>query len=129
MKPNREEVMQALACCSDPECPCQKCTFYGKCYDGMVCEQALIIIKDLTEENNKLSECLSDLFSTNSRIWDKCKKVSEENRLLKEKTVKKMIGMLKEAISQSHIFDTCYISTPRELNNLIDKVAEKVLED
>ena len=59
MELNREQIIKALECCGDKNRHCSDCTFRymwsGKCI-GEMARNALSLIKELTEENERLRE-------------------------------------------------------------------------
>lgn len=64
---NDNDIIKALECCSDAEYQCNKCAFYGKCYGGMVCEEALALINRQNEQIDTLNKEKDYL---NSIIYD-----------------------------------------------------------
>ena len=58
------EIIKALECCADAEYQCQKCTLYGKCYDGMVCELALDLINRQKAEIARLEKIAEETYES-----------------------------------------------------------------
>lgn len=58
---NREDIIKAMECCASPNYRCDECPIDQKKKDDCVCGQfafqnALSLIKQLTEENKRLEE-------------------------------------------------------------------------
>ena len=82
MELNREQIIKSLECCELGDCyPCiYRMTESGVCQD-MLCKEALELIKELTEENESLSQSLANSKSilANSKA-DTVRKMQERLR-------------------------------------------------
>lgn len=56
----RNDVIKALECCNSDH-TCIECPYCDDCYDGKVCDNALVLIRELTEENERLRAICTDL--------------------------------------------------------------------
>ena len=109
MKVNREQIIKALECCYDNNSSCIDCPFqatdkYVECSD--LTNSALALIKELTEENERLSQSLAN------------SKLILAN--YKADTVRKMLDRITEHATNGY---------PRKVRlDVIDQIAKEMLE-
>lgn len=81
MKLNSEQIIKALECCDGTLAGCEECPYYDKRYRCPLKQNALSLIKQLTEENEKLKKA-KYIFSTVDYCSDDLAKALEENKRL-----------------------------------------------
>ena len=106
MELNRDQIIKALECCINDEC--DKCgRTFGNCQANLMTD-ALALIKELTEENEKLAR---NLHQTNTNLHE-----------VKSDTVSKMRSMIKEKCIRFGIY-------PAFVKEIVERVAEEILEE
>ena len=124
---NRDDIIKALECCVKSEC--DKCPLRdGRCANGEMGRLSLTIIKELTEENERLR--------VQVKMWTStayCEK--DRNESIKADTVRKMQERLKQAICDNTYPDFNRDGKPVNIwkattgYDLIDQIAEEMLND
>lgn len=114
MKLNREQIIKALECCTRQDCDC--CPFDKPNPDCLVTlpENALTLIKELTEERERCLEALSELADNIGLLKDKAK----------ADIVQKMQEKLKAELDEHYSLYFQVLS-----GELIDRIAKEVLEE
>ena len=94
MELKRDEIVKALECCIDTKWRCEDCPYFNKGEDSMevLMTDALSLINELTEENDKLASALAEYdYKTTLRISeeyvtaDAYEELREENEKLKKR--------------------------------------------
>ena len=119
---NREQIMKAMECCYNNNLSCLDCPFqetdkYIECSSLTI--SALALIKELTEENERLRSCVVS--------EEQVKTIAETTIKLgidtiKADTVRKMQERLKEQFRDKFGYRSDYI------HELIDIIAKEMLE-
>ena len=84
----RNDIIKALECCTDGAGECDDCPLIHDNFCGKhLLRNALVLIKELTEENASLKQCMehehSSFMETFGELDDKCKRLTEENERLR----------------------------------------------
>jgi hypothetical protein len=121
----REEIVKALECCSDCECYNAKAQEDCPLINVPFCKnylrkQSLALIKELTDENEKLNERLDREAKCQYDLATKIVDLRDDIKYVKAETVRKM----QEKIRAKSEYGTINIS-PWQL----DQIAKEVLED
>lgn len=135
MKLNREQIIKAFECCHTLSSDCLSCPFLE---DSKACASvslmALALIKELTEENEKLNEKIRirdeiiDYRGKEILRHDKCiRTLHKEIELIKEEVAQKFADYLKEQSfccdpGNGHSFDAIDID---ELDDYVKKFLEE----
>lgn len=120
----KEEICKVLECCSSPEYRCNECPIDQKKKDDCECGtfgmgEALALIKELTEENKKLTINMNAYGLT-------AKRLSEENERLRADTVREMQKRLTNLFSNDENLE--YIEVDAEyINEQIDQIANEMI--
>lgn len=113
----KEQIIKALECCTKGDC--DNCpNDFGNCYSNLA-RDALALIKELTEDNERLNGHLNQL----KHRYDICKQNAKTEKI---DTVRKMQDRLKEYL------DDFYNSGEDALLDVpdsIDQIAKEMLED
>lgn len=139
---NAEQIIKALECCTNKrwdgmlDVKCKECPFeigYENCKD--LDEQALSLIKELTEENERLEKALNKALNTDISIVRVCSRGSGKTAYLRE------VGRIKaDAIRASAVRDMqkrfnekvakllISPSIQYQANAFIDRIAKEILE-
>ena len=116
MELKRDDIIKALECCIDEVCAdCPECPYTDtEDCQRKLSEDALAIIKELTEENAKLARSCTELEQV-CKKWQS--RVTIECEYTKADTVRKMQKMLHEVAvcNEVDVFD-------------IDEIANELLE-
>lgn len=123
MKYNREEIIKALEICSDETKEfCTGCPFIGNggCKQSSILKLALSVIKELTEENEKLNERLDREAKCQYDLATKIVDLRDDVKYIKADTVHKM----QEKIRAKSEYGTINIS-PWQL----DQITKEILEE
>ena len=135
MEPNREQIIKALECCTLGGChDCRGCPngnhLLSVC-KRIAMEDALSLIKELTEENERLREQNEKCQSVALKQEDTMQIIAQEKQAyydelqtIKADTVRKMQERLK-AKAKAHYFDNCNYAVAVED---IDQIAKEMLE-
>ena len=119
MKLNREQIVKALECCSVNE-GCADCHYWEnfKCINFLL-RDALALIRELTEENERLQGALKAEERHNELAME-CAKKALDNA--KSDTVRKM---------QEEAREMCFIVGDEEYVTLhdLDQIAKELLEE
>lgn len=85
MELKRDEIIKALECCINDEC--DKCGVpFGNCQANLM-QDALALIKELSQANEQLSESYDHLEKTKDELFsERARLVLENERLMREKT-------------------------------------------
>lgn len=122
----REEIIKALECCNG-EHYCNSCPYYGNCYDGKVTENALFLIKELTEE-------IKDLEADYDRVYEQAEADILGNMAdggtschwciagHKRGTIQKMQTMIKEECLAGGIY-------PAFVARVVENAGKRLLEE
>ena len=125
------EIVRALECCASAEYQCQKCTLYGKCYDGMVCEEALdlinrqkVEIESLKREipNRKYATCVK---VRNGMIYTKT--LDDYDWLIGDisaEAIKEFAERLKETFPQDD-----FLRSTKRISEDIDNLVKEMVGD
>ena len=102
MELNREQIIKALECChSSAIADCKHCTYRGKADDeedlGITClnvllKDTLALIKELTEENERLRKNLETFKGKQKSLQKQIEVLSKENHLLLSKDFDITVG-------------------------------------
>jgi hypothetical protein len=96
---NREDVIKALECCAKGDCDNCPCSF-GDCYYNLA-GYALALIRDLTEENERLKAAVAQeytcVFGSTHKVTE-CP-ITEQIDKAKADTVRKFAERLEESIN------------------------------
>jgi hypothetical protein len=114
---NREQIIKALECCTSEvtiEFNCTACPYIGKGCNSVVMRDALSLIKELTEENERLRAEVS----VKKKLLDKCVDLEDK---VKACTVKKMQEMVYEFADDLNTIDA-YI-----IKEMIDQIAKVLI--
>ena len=141
----REQIIKALECCTEGDCyPCSYGNIGAGCRDKM-CEDALRLINELTEENKawqmqlidkeekadkayyELACEVEDLRAENERLRDTAYRLECEVHRERANTVRKMQEMLKKCFNNE--MEHAAIYTEGQVLFAIDQIAEEMLED
>lgn len=124
MELNREQIVKALECCVESTC-CEECPACGFCYgQEWVVENALAIIRELTEENKRIaheSACHRQTVIDNLR--ESLEYLYEETERVRADTVRNM---------QERIHGKAYTNNYCQeivLESDIDRIAQEMLEE
>ena len=82
MELNREQIIKALECCNE-EHTCNECPYCDNCYNGKVVENALSLIKELTEENERLR-----VASDKAKLWENVLKAEAQEVPIKAERIR-----------------------------------------
>ena len=120
MKLNREQIIKAFECCTGiPNCnDCPLRPYPQNCKDVME-NRALALIKELTEENERLKrdvEILEDVLDTSSRVLIQATRAD---------TVQKMQELIHTNLPK--VYGT--LPHSRCFFNIVDQSAKEILED
>lgn len=150
MELNKEQIIKALECCtyggdvtkSQVEV-CSPCPYFneGNCTD-ILKENALSLIKELTEESKKWEQAYDCMDSACRELSSKCDELTEENESLKTqrrvlavglKDMRKEIrGIKADTVRKMHseIKDRCIKGGiyPAFVKSTIDQIAKEMLE-
>ena len=123
---NREEIIKALECCSKDDCDNCPNTF-GNCYSNLA-REALSLIKDLTEENERLRADLTELThrmldNVRTENEELCKSNECDKRKLEADTVRKMQKALEQRIHSKLSYHGWYLK-----ETVIAETAKEMLE-
>lgn len=129
MELNREQIIKALARCCDQTKECHGCEFKGMYGEELYCfdyikQNALALIKELTEENERLKSVEFTCGFVKPHKVLECP-IFDEIARTKADTVRKMQERLKEH------FDTYTDegeATALYMRKLIDQIAKEMLE-
>lgn len=120
MKFNKEQIINALECCTN-DC-CRSCPIRqpdATCV-GKLMKNALALINELTEENEKLQDFIKEVQEYNEAWVEDNGKLRKEMKALKTDTVQKM----QDKIRAKSEYGTINIS-PWQL----EQIAKEVLEE
>ena len=145
MKLKRDEIIKALECCTSEvtiEFNCSECPYIRKGCNIAVMRDALALIKELTEKNEKWQtvalkqeDTMQMIAQEKQAIYDELVTVKDENERLhascteltrnlhecKADTVRKM---------QERIAEHATNGFPRKIRlDVVDKIAKEILED
>ena len=122
MELKRDDIIKALECCANKAegCLCSDCPFVRSRYcTNRLRENALLLIKELTEENERLNQTITQLGKNNDEIARVYPLAIKE---AKAGTVRKMQKRLKaKAYTNNHCQDVVLLSN-------IDQIAKEMLE-
>ena len=126
MELNREQIVKGLEVCVT-EKPCRECPLLTLTDDPDKCKRelmkhALALIRELTEEKERLNERLDREAKCQYDLATKIVDLRDDVKYIKADTVRKM----QERFSQ--IFGGSY-STDVILRSIFDKIAKELLED
>ena len=120
----KEEICKILECCSSPEYRCNECPIDQKKKDDCECGtfgmgEALTLIKELTEENKKITINMNAYGLT-------AKRLAEENERLRAATVREMQMRLTNLFANDENLE--YIEVDAEyINEQIDQIAKEMI--
>ena len=126
MELNREDIVKALEChisgklANCEYCPFDKAHLFNATCVQAMCENALTLVKELTEENKKLNERLDREAKCQYDLATKIVNLRDDIKYVKEETIQKM---QKKILAKSE-YGTINIS-PWQL----DQIAKEVLEE
>ena len=118
MEHNQEQITKALGMCIAPRPKCKECPYFigdVRCKHSKLLKDALTLIKELTEENERLHASCTELERN-------CASLNDENERLKADTVRRMQERIKKRCIEGGIY-------PAFVENVIDQVAKEMLED
>ena len=78
MELNRDQIIKALECCAKGDCDNCPCSF-GDCYYYLA-RDALALIRDLTEENERMGKQLFEVFRAHDESQRDCSYATERER-------------------------------------------------
>ncbi len=114
---NREQIIKALECCTSEvtiEFNCTECSYIGKGCNIVVMRDALSLIKELTEENERLRDIPEQLHKEMSE------RMVEERKIERKLAVRKMQERLKkDFLEYKHDATLTYI----------DQIAKEMVEN
>lgn len=121
MKFDREQIVKTLEChASGKLVECERCPldkahlFNATCVQAM-CENALALIKELTEENEKLNERLDREARCQCDLCGQIVNLRDDVKYIKADTVRKFLDKFKD--------------WPSDDQEYIERYAKEVLED
>ena len=123
MELKRDDIIKALECCANKAegCLCSDCPFVRSRYcTNRLRENALLLIKELTEENERLNQTITQLGKNNdeiARVYPLAIKEAEAN------TVRKMQGILENRINNKLSYHGWFIK-----ETVIAGVVKEMLE-
>lgn len=126
MKLNREEIIKALEYCTGIKQidACANCPAHLGCNDcvDFLREESLALIKELTDENEKLRDTIDEVADINSVWVNDCIRMSKQIKTIKADTVKQMQERLL------YEWDWCAYDAD-EAPDVISQVAKELLEE
>jgi hypothetical protein len=122
---NRDEIIKALEIHSDKEDSCMnKCPYSGRRYCGSdMANDALSLIKELTEENERLNQSCTNLEQECKKWQDRIKIECEYTERI---TVRKMQERFIAEIEQTPNANEHFI---KAWTSKIDQIAKEMLEE
>ena len=140
MELNREQIVKALECCASPKQMCKDCPMPEEIKDDCRCMEilsrnAVALIRELTEENERLERENARYEAENNAEFNKWLKLEEATKrhhkelfqeakiAVRDNTVRKMQERLKKA------FNFGYIILEKSICDIIDQIAKELLEE
>lgn len=100
MELKQDEIIKALECCALGDCyPCPYSKWKAGCRDEM-CGDALALIKELTEENDKLYCFVDDKIQENQRLALLSKATAEVSKTVRDEVIDEFADMVKEKMRE-----------------------------
>lgn len=138
MELNRDKIIKALECCSGTTCKviCPLSSVSEINCGQLLINESLAIIKELTEENNRLQNLIQEAQQYNEAwVYDNGK-LRKEMKTLKADTAQKMQQRLEERIDQTlQVFDfqisecNAIRQALRGVKNDIYQITKEMLEE
>lgn len=122
MELNREQIVKVLECCSKEHCG-EWCAFYDETpCEAVLAQYALALIKELTEENERLHTSCTELTQCCTKLETLYKIKCKQLEVAEAKTVRKMHTEIKERCIKGGIY-------PAFVARTIENVAKEMLEE
>ena len=129
---NREEIIKALECChNNSEMDCRDCPYWNKVIDlyygcvNTLVKDAIALIKELTEENERLNERLGREARCQYDLCGQIVNLRDDVKYIKADTVQKMQERLKYSLC---CVPQCHFNYA-EVEFHIDRIAKEMLEE
>lgn len=130
MELNKEQIIQALGCLNDKHdricdiCPVYKLTDrgYSSCRH-VILDEALALIKELTEDNENLNETISSLLETIKSIR------ADTVREMAERWKERLPQLLMDCPYLDVLNEEFWLSAAYELFEDIDQITKEMLEE
>ena len=132
MELNREQIVKVLECCLADRVICNDCPIQKECestpFDATLARYALALIRELTEENERLRNRVTATIILTDKDAERIKKeclerVELDIKAIQSDTVRKMQERLKNAFNFGHTI------LEKSICDIIDQIAKEMWEE